>query len=87
MTDKEFCAHMLAKALVQADAEIHIQGAPAASYLQDMLRAESFTALREIRDILDDGSLSDRDCFDRIDQIVSVFEELGSGGGSRHDFG
>ncbi len=86
MTDKEFCAHMLAKALVQADAEIHIQGAPAASYLQIMLRAESFMALREIRKILDDDSLNDRDCFDRIDQIVSVFEELGPGAGSRHDF-
>lgn len=87
MTDKEFCAYILAKALVQADAEIHIQGAPAASYLQIMLRAESFMALKEIRKILDDDSLSDRDCFDRIERIVTVFEELGPGAGSRHDFG
>lgn len=85
MTDKEFCAHILATALVQAGAEIHIQGAPAVSYLQIMLRAESFMALKEIRKILDDDSPSDRDCFERIDRIVTVFEELGPGGGSRHD--
>ena len=87
MTDKEFCAELLARALVRADAEIRIQGAPAASYIQIMLRAESFMVLKRIRDILDDHTLDDRDCFDRIEQIVELFEEWGPGAGSRHDFG
>ena len=81
MTKKEFCAEILAKILVEADTEIHIQGLPASNYLESMLEMESFMALNRIREILDDDSLDDRDCF------VCTFEELGPGGGSRHDFG
>lgn len=87
MTDKEFCAQILAKALVQADAEIRIQGLPASSHLNTMLETESLIALKKIRDVLDDDSLEDRECFRRIEGIVSVFETLGPGAGSRHDFG
>ena len=87
MTKKKFCAEILAKILVEADTEIHIQGLPASNYLESMLEMESFMALNRIREILDDDSLDDRDCFDRIEEIVCTFEELGPGGGSRHDFG
>ena len=42
-----------------------------------------YKALGEIREILDDDSLSDFDC---VEKIVNVFEAIGSNGGSRHDF-
>ena len=37
--------------------------------------------------ILDDDSLDDATCFQKIEEIVCVFEEMGFNGGSRHDFG
>lgn len=44
-------------------------------------------ALQQIRDILQDDSLDDPECFARIEAILCVLEELGSDGGVRHDFG
>ena len=46
----------------------------------------SSRALLKIRDILADDTLDDPACFRRIEQIVEVYEALGPGGGSRHDF-
>lgn len=48
---------------------------------------ECYQALRKIRAIIEDDSFEDRDCFMKIEEIVRLFEELGSDGGSRHDFG
>ena len=41
-----------------------------------------YRALEEIRD----ESLSDKECFQKIEEIVCVLESLGSGGQGRHDF-
>ena len=46
-----------------------------------------YQALQEIRDIVRDGALDDRECFEKIEEIVCIFEKMGSHGGSRHDFG
>ena len=46
----------------------------------------SSRALLKIRDILADDTLDDPSCFQRIERIVTVYEALGAGGGSRHDF-
>ena len=35
--------------------------------------------------VLDDDSLSDPACFEKIEGILSVLETLGPGGGGRHD--
>lgn len=87
MTDKEFCVHILAQALVKAGAQIYVQGASSADMIKEMLAMECCKALRDIREILDDDTLEDRECFQRIERIVSLYEELGPGAGSRHDFG
>lgn len=50
------------------------------------MRERCCQALKEIRDVLDDGTLNDPDCFRRIEKIVEIYEALGAGGGSRHDF-
>lgn len=46
-----------------------------------------YRALAEIREILRDDSLGDKGCFQRIEKIITVYEKLGSGAGTRHDFG
>lgn len=48
---------------------------------------ERYKALQKIKAILEDDSLEDSECFYRIEEIVCVFEDLGSDCGSRHDFG
>jgi len=40
-----------------------------------------------IKAVLEDDSLDDKDCFERIERIVCLFEEIGSDCGARHDFG
>ena len=37
--------------------------------------------------VIEDDSLEDDECFMKIEEIVCAFENLGSGGGNRHDFG
>ena len=87
MTDKEIYAQILAKVLIDAGASIIIGGEDSNHMIASMAEKECCKALREIRRVLDDHALDDRDCFDRIEKNVSVCEGLEFGGGSRHDFG
>ena len=52
-----------------------------------IIELECYKALHKIKTILEDDSLTDSECFQQIEEIVCTFEELGSGGGNRHDFG
>ena len=45
-----------------------------------------YQTLRKIRAVLDDDTLDDAACFQRIEAIISALEAIGSGS-SRHDFG
>ena len=54
---------------------------------KEMVEASSYQALCQIREILRDDSLSDPECFEKIERIVCLFEQMGSSCGSRHDFG
>ena len=51
-----------------------------------VVELECYKALGKIKAILEDDALADSECFQQIEEIVCTFEELGSGGGSRHDF-
>ena len=51
-----------------------------------IVELQCYQALRKIREILDDDTLEDKECFDRIEEIVCLYEAMGSDGGSRHDF-
>lgn len=53
----------------------------------ELIESESYKALKKIKDILSDDRLSDGECFQKIEEIICVFEALGSNGGSRHDSG
>lgn len=52
-----------------------------------MVSGACYRALERIQAILKDDSLTDPECFQRIEAIVRVYEDLGGGAGSRHDFG
>ena len=53
---------------------------------QAIIEMECYKALNEIKRILENNSLNDSDCFQRIEEIVCALEQLGSGCGTRHDF-
>ena len=47
----------------------------------EIVELQSYAAL------LEDHTLDDPECFKKIEKIVQTLELLGSGGGTRHDFG
>ena len=53
----------------------------------DIVEAGAFQALTQIQKILRDDSLSDKECFYKIEAIVYELERIGFTCGDRHDFG
>ena len=45
-----------------------------------------YQTLQEIQHVLKDPSLDDKECFCKIEEIIRIFEDLGSDCGFRHDF-
>ncbi len=54
---------------------------------KEIVELQCYQALHKIKDILNDDTLNDSECFLKIEEIICTFEELGSDGGNRHDFG
>lgn len=54
--------------------------------LSKVLLSACYVALEKIREVLSDASIEDDDCFTRIENIVCIYEQLGSECGARHDF-
>ena len=52
-----------------------------------IVQDQCYRALCRIKEILEDDSIEDPECFWRIEEIVMVLEGLGLDAGSRHDFG
>ena len=52
-----------------------------------IVESECYKALQKIKAVMEDDSLDDESCFRKIEEIVCIFEEMGSSGGGRHDFG
>lgn len=77
---KEILAHLLS----QCDAEILFPGLELNA--RQIIEIRSYCALQKIQEILKDDSLSDPECFEKIEAIVHVFESIGSSCGIRHDF-
>ena len=55
--------------------------------VEEIIEMKCYQALNEIKKILEDETIDDRDCFESIESIISVFEKLGIGINERHDFG
>ena len=55
--------------------------------LNALLESRCYQALCEIKGIIDDDTLEDDACFQKIEEIICTLEFLESSGGFRHDFG
>ena len=53
----------------------------------ELLESVCYRTLCRIKEIIEDDTLDDPECFMKIEEIVCVLEEVGSCGGIRHDFG
>lgn len=81
----ELYKEILAHALAYEELQINI---PALQLnATQIVEMECYKALQKIKAIIEDDSLEDRECFMKIEEIVHAFEEIGSTGGTRHDFG
>lgn len=81
----ELYKEILIEALSKQKMEVHFPDL--AEPPAEIVEGVCCRALECIRDILRDNTLSDESCFLRIEEVLQVLEELGSDGGSRHDFG
>ena len=52
-----------------------------------IIEGKCYSALQKIKTIIEDDSLEDKECFYKIEEIVSAFEDIGCVGLGRHDFG
>ena len=82
----ELFQEILCHALANEKAQVSFSGLADTEIIK-IAELECYKALRKIKAILEDDSLEDSECFYRIEEIVCVFEDLGSDCGSRHDFG
>lgn len=53
---------------------------------EKIVELKCYQALYQIKAIIEDPSLEDPECFEKIEQIICVLEQVGSDGGFRHDF-
>lgn len=78
---KEILAHALTYG------QIRITRSNKSKDIQQIVEGTCYHALQTIKAIIHDDSLSDRECFTKIEQIICALEEIGSTGGNRHDYG
>ena len=79
---QEILCHVLANQKIQVSFPELIN-----TDVTEIVELECYKALAKIKAILEDDTSADSECFQQIEEIVCSFEALGSGGGSRHDFG
>lgn len=53
---------------------------------QEIVEMQSYKMLQKIKTIIENDSLDDRNCFMKIEEIISLFENLESYRSTRHDF-
>lgn len=54
--------------------------------IDKIVESTCYKALNEIKSIIENDSLSDEECFLKIEEIIRVFERLECNCGYRHDF-
>ncbi len=52
----------------------------------DLFRDVCYRTLKKIKSVLEDSTLDDTECFEKIEQIMEIFEDIGSRISQRHDF-
>lgn len=81
----ELGIEILARFLAQQNAQITFSDLKLSA--SEILELQCYQTLRKIQEIVRDDTLEDKECFERIERIICVFEQIGSDGGVRHDFG
>ena len=81
----ELYKEILAHALMCGEIQITFRGQE--PDISRIVEDTCYKALQRIKAVIEDDSLEDKECFMKIEEIVNVLEDIGSGGGSRHDFG
>ena len=76
---------LLAKILAKGEVQIHFSGIELDA--NKLIYEKCYWALCEIKKVIEDDTLEDPECFMRIEKIICLLEDLGSNGGTRHDFG
>ena len=77
---KEILCHIL------ADTRIEISF-PNMESPSDLFRDVCYRTLKKIKSVLEDETLNDPECFEKIEQIMEIFEDIGCRISGRHDFG
>ena len=54
---------------------------------KEIVELQCYQALQKIKAVIEDDSLEDDMCFQRIEEIVYTLEDFGIHCGNRHDFG
>lgn len=80
----ELYADMLEKILRETDGKTKIGRVKINA--NKVIEKRLYKLLKEIKEILEREELDDKECFERIEDIVVAYEKLGSGCGLRHDF-
>lgn len=75
-------ADILIQALSNATIKVYIDHIE--SGYPNVIETRSYTTLKKIKAAMEDGSLSDFDC---IERIMELFDAIGSPVANRHDFG
>ena len=76
---KEILAQILRKGVMEITF-------PQTGDFTELAKSECYKALCEIKDVISDESLDDKECFWKIEKIVRILEEAGIDCGGRHDF-
>lgn len=80
----ELYKEILTNLLTTGQIQITFQGD--ASDISKIVEGKCYESLQQIKAIIQDDSLSDKECFLKIEEIICVLEDVGSNGGNRHDF-
>ena len=56
------------------------------SYIK-IVELECYKILKEIQSVISNSKLDDKECFMKIEGIISIFEKHNISFGNRHDFG
>ncbi len=76
---------IFAQAVTNGEIQVSFRGVQGAATA--VVEGQCYQALQKIKAILNNETLDDKECFQKIEEIVCILEEIGSNGGSRHDFG
>ena len=67
--------------------EVHVLFPNLIYDVNKIIETECYKALKKIKEIVEDDTLDDKECFAKIEEVVCTLEGIGSDGGNRHDFG